>query len=85
MLGSTLMSLLPGSRLQEVRRMMPIYKEAVEILHENKPDLTVIIPTTFSSDLIKAVESHISKWNVPVVLLPGASLKEKYEAFNVYN
>ena len=81
--GNTLLSLLPGSRLQEVKRMMPIYKEALEILKEDKTDLTVIIPTTFSHDLVKVVESNISRWNVPVVLLPGASIKEKYEAFNV--
>lgn len=80
--GTTLLSMLPGSRLQEVKRMMPIYGEALEILKEEKRDLTVVIPTTFSSNLIKTVESISSKWHINVVLLPGASLKQKYEAFN---
>lgn len=63
--------------------MMPIYREALEILKEEIRDLSVVIPTTFSSQLIRTVESGISSWDIPVVLLPGATLKQKYDAFNV--
>lgn len=80
--GTTLLSLLPGSRLQEVKRMMPIYRETLEMLRDEVENLTVTIPTTFSSQLIQQVESEVSKWSFPVVLLPGATLKQKYDAFN---
>lgn len=80
--GTTLLSLLPGSRLQEVKRMMPIYKEALEMLEEDRKNLSIVIPTTFSTELIRAVQSSISNWDIPVVLLPGATLKQKYDAFN---
>ncbi|KAI5069770.1 hypothetical protein GOP47_0016071 [Adiantum capillus-veneris] len=80
--GTTLLSLLPGSRLQEVKRMMPIYRETLEILKDDICNLTVTIPTTFSSQLIQKIENEITKWDIPVVLLPGATLKQKYDAFN---
>ncbi|MCO5576892.1 hypothetical protein L7F22_030713 [Adiantum nelumboides] len=80
--GTTLLSLLPGSRLQEVKRMMPIYRETLEMLRDNTCNLTVTIPTTFSNRLNREVETEITKWNIPVLLLPGATLKQKYDAFS---
>ncbi|KAH7405318.1 hypothetical protein KP509_15G065300 [Ceratopteris richardii] len=81
--GTTLLSLLPGSRLQEVKRMMRIYRDAIEMLSVDVPNLTVTIPTTFSRELIQRIKSETNKWKVPVLLLPGATLKQKYEAFNI--
>ncbi|BBN03888.1 lipid-A-disaccharide synthase [Marchantia polymorpha subsp. ruderalis] len=83
--GSTLLSVLPGSRLQEVQRMLPIFESAMTRLQNSDPDLTVVIPTAQPGSVTRAVEALVAKWRVPVVLLPGASCAEKYNALTASN
>lgn len=61
--------------------MMPIYREAVGNLNADVQDLAVVIPTTFNSELIGTIENCVRDWDTRVVLLPGATLKQKYDAF----
>ncbi len=73
---ATLVILLPGSRRGEVRRLLPVFKDAVRLLAERYPGLRVALPTTATvSALVKA---EVADWPVPVIVVERG---EKYDAF----
>lgn len=80
-LETTMISVLPGSRLQEVKRMLPIFEGALGILRKAYPEITAVIPTVPSVRVTKTVEDAVASWDVPAILLPGASQQQKYDAF----
>ncbi len=47
--GARIISVLPGSRRQEVKRLQPIFNEAIRLLREKYDNLFVIEPTLTSS------------------------------------
>ncbi|GJX75220.1 probable lipid-A-disaccharide synthase, mitochondrial [Tanacetum coccineum] len=67
--GSTVFTLLPGSRLQEVNRMLSIYSKTINLLKDSVKDLTTIkihvAPNLHVEDYIKRA---VNEWHVPVVL-----------------
>ncbi|XP_058211447.1 probable lipid-A-disaccharide synthase, mitochondrial [Rhododendron vialii] len=62
--GVTIISLLPGSRLQEVNRMLPIFFSAMKLLKDYFSELIMVI--------------HAAP--IPVILIPGGSAHMKYDA-----
>ncbi len=72
-----LLCLLPGSRNSEVSRLLPIYKEAVEQVQQQYPDLTVVIPV--ASAVREPLMEALKDWEVPHVLLED--MHDKYDAF----
>ncbi|MFT3806780.1 lipid-A-disaccharide synthase [Arenimonas sp.] len=42
--GAPVLALLPGSRLGEIRRLLPVFLQSARLLAESKPDLRVVIP-----------------------------------------
>ncbi|KAL4581387.1 hypothetical protein LXL04_017601 [Taraxacum kok-saghyz] len=80
--GSIVFSLLPGSRLQEVTRMLPIYSKTLNLVKNSIDDLITVIHVAPN----KHVEDHIrrtaNEWPTPVVLVPGGSSDIKYDAFS---
>lgn len=42
--GNNIVAVLPGSRISEVKYLLPVFLDVVECLHEEKPDLQVLIP-----------------------------------------
>lgn len=81
--GALVISVLPGSRVQEVRRMLPLFRGALHLLSEDFPDLTAVIPTAPSPLVTDIIKESIKSWKVPVIILPSASEIEKYDAFAV--
>lgn len=75
--------MLPGSRTQEVKRMLPLLRDAMHRLAEDNPHITAVIPTPQSSVVTNMVQESLSRWEVPTVILPAASDLEKYDAFAV--
>ena len=72
---------LPGSRPGEVRRLMPIYKEAIEQLSVSRPTLKFVLP---AADTVSAmVADALASWTAPVSLLKGDHLK--YDAMRAAN
>ncbi|GJS56583.1 probable inactive receptor kinase RLK902 [Tanacetum coccineum] len=67
--GSTIFTLLPGSRLQEVNRILSIYSKTINLLKDSVKDLTTIkihvAPNLHVEDYIKRA---VNEWHVPVVL-----------------
>ncbi|KAI4354338.1 hypothetical protein L6164_003208 [Bauhinia variegata] len=79
--GATVISLLPGSRVQEVTRMLPFTK-TVELLKETFPELITIVHLAPNQHVENIIASAIHKWPVPVILIPGGSALLKYDGFS---
>jgi lipid-A-disaccharide synthase len=74
---ATLLCVIPGSRSGEVRRMLPIFAEALRLLQARHPDLHVVIPVVPSAE--EAVREATREWPLPVLLL--TDLSERFDAF----
>ncbi|KAH9793488.1 putative lipid-A-disaccharide synthase [Citrus sinensis] len=79
---ATVISLLPGSRLQEVARMLPIFAKTVEQLKDSFPELITVIHVAPNRHVENYITGLIQKWPVPSILVPGGSSNLKYDAFS---
>ncbi|KAF0920789.1 hypothetical protein E2562_037114 [Oryza meyeriana var. granulata] len=79
---STIITILPGSRMQEVARMLPIFLQTVQRLSHTFSELSLVIPVAPHRDVRAYVESVARSGPFPVVLIPGGTLQERYDAFN---
>nr|CAD1827668.1 unnamed protein product [Ananas comosus var. bracteatus] len=78
---STIITLLPGSRLQEVTCMLPIFLKTVELVKNSIPEISTIIPVAPNRHVETYINNAIRSWPLPAVLIPGESIEKKYEAF----
>ena len=70
-------SVLLGSRVQEIRRLGPIFGKVLTSLRHHYPDLVVVVPTLPS--MTKVVKQVVSGWSlVPIIVDTD---HEKYDAF----
>ncbi|MET3589938.1 lipid-A-disaccharide synthase [Bartonella silvatica] len=69
--------ILPGSRNLEIRYLMPIFKETVEILTQRIPHLQIILPTL--PHLVDEVRNFVQGWKSKVEIVIGED--EKWRAF----
>ncbi|ODS03817.1 hypothetical protein AUC71_00550 [Methyloceanibacter marginalis] len=68
---------VPGSRVGEVRRMLPVFSGALSILKERYPNLHIVIPV--ASAVAQQVEALTADWPFPVVHVTNA--EERFDAF----
>lgn len=80
--GATIITMLPGSRMQEVVRMLPIFLHTVQNLRHTFDELSLVIPVAPHRDVRTYIENVVQSEPFPVVLIPGESLKERYNAFS---
>nr|XP_043628937.1 probable lipid-A-disaccharide synthase, mitochondrial [Erigeron canadensis] len=80
--GSTMLTLLPGSRLQEVRRMLPIYSKTMNLVKSSVKDMTTVIHVAPNKYVEDYITRAVNEWPTPVVLVPGGSSRTKYDAFS---
>ncbi len=74
---AVVLCVLPGSRKNEIRYLLPTFKESAEEILEMVPNLFVVVPTVSTvSDKLKA---ELEGWKVPHVIVEGE--KERYDAF----
>ena len=66
-------ALLPGSRLGETKKILPIYKEFAEYYPEHKYAIPVAETTR------EYVEREVKKWKVPVKIFP---FTDRYDLYN---
>lgn len=71
------LALLPGSRVGEVRRLLPIFADVAEILHRARPGLHIVIPTV--EQVAETVARAVQSWSMPTHLMQGPS--ERADAF----
>jgi lipid-A-disaccharide synthase len=74
---ATVISVLPGSRETEVRRLLPTFEGALRLLAESRPDLTVAVSTVEA--LRDQVAAAVEAWPMPCMVLTDPA--EKYDAF----
>ncbi|KAI3916762.1 hypothetical protein MKW98_026233 [Papaver atlanticum] len=80
--GATIISVLPGSRLQEVSRMMPIFSDTMELVKDSFPELTTVIPVAPYQQVEEYISAAIKTWPVSTILISGGSAQLKYDAFS---
>ncbi len=74
---ATVVSVLPGSRHNEVRRLLPVFEEAVEILTRARPGLVVAVATVEA--VRDEVTAAVRTWPRPGIVVTDPA--EKYDAF----
>jgi len=68
---------LPGSRRGEVRRILPVFGEALHLLKESYPNLHVVIP--MAPSIAEEVHAMTKKWPFPAICVTDAD--ERFDAF----
>jgi len=76
-INSPLLVALPGSRMSEVTRLLPVYGETVARLRFQHPQLHVAIP--IPSNLFETAQTLSQDWGVPVTIT--ITDEDKYDAF----
>ena len=76
-----LLCVLPGSRAGEVRRMLPVFGEAVALLKQKHPDLRIVIPAVDS--VAGLVRDMTKDWPLPVLLV--SDMAERFDVFAASN
>lgn len=78
-----ILCIMPGSRLNEVSRLLPVFFKSVKLLSEKFSDLCVVIPAVPSvADRIKKTVNKLSG-KVRVVIVEN--VEEKYHAYAASN
>ncbi|ODS01336.1 hypothetical protein AUC68_00250 [Methyloceanibacter methanicus] len=72
-----ILCVVPGSRTSEVRRMLPVFAEAVGRLSERYRDLQIVIPV--APNVADLVEAQTKDWPLPVVRVTDPA--ERFHAF----
>lgn len=72
-----LLTVLPGSRMSEVSRLMPVFGKTVKLLQARHPGLHIAIPV--AAGFADYVRSQSRNWAAPVTIV--ASDEDKYDAF----
>jgi lipid-A-disaccharide synthase len=73
-----LLALLPGSRIGESSRLLPVFSQTIERLRSTIPSLEIVVPTVAATR--RQVEAESISWDVPVHLIDND--KDKYAAFD---
>lgn len=68
---------LPGSRKNEIKYLLPVFRESAELLQSYVPQLFVIVPTV--ATVADRIKKELAGWPVPHVIVTGE--KERYDAF----
>lgn len=75
--GATIISVLPGSRRSEIKRLAPIFKSVLQKVKESYPDLFLVIPTV--GPVASLADSYFADAGIPYRIITGQY--ERYDAF----
>ena len=76
-----IMTILPGSRKNEIKYLMPIFEQVVNQMAKKHKNLRVVLPTV--ETVREKIEPIVAKWNVPVMIVSGELAR--YDAFAASN
>jgi len=71
---ATILAVLPGSRIGEVRKLLPVFKAAVSLLTERHAHLVTIIPTV--ENVADEVRATAAGWPGQLIVVQGAADKQ---------
>ncbi|MEP1441543.1 MAG: lipid-A-disaccharide synthase [Hyphomicrobiales bacterium] len=69
--------ILPGSRSDEVKRLLPDFKDTIKVLSERRSDFDIVIPAVERQQ--NTIREHVSDWAVRPQIVVGSDAKK--EAF----
>ncbi len=69
--------LMPGSRITETRRLLPVFKDTLALLRPQIPALVPVVAA--AAGIADAVTAHTSDWPVKPIIVREVS--ERYDAF----
>lgn len=72
-----ILCLLPGSRMSEISRLVPILRRTVDLLERRHGALTLVVPTV--AHIERPLRDLISSWPRPPLVVTGEA--EKFDAF----
>ena len=73
--------LLPGSRKNEIKTLLPLFMQVAEKLSENHPNLFVVMPTV--QTVADKITEQTKNWKIPHAIVLGE--KARYDAFAASN
>ncbi|GAA0533327.1 lipid-A-disaccharide synthase [Rhizomicrobium palustre] len=73
-----LLAVLPGSRNNEVKALLPVFAETVRLLGARIPGLHTVLPTV--PHVAERVRAGVENWPAPLTLIEGEA--EKFAAFD---
>lgn len=73
-----LLAVLPGSRSNEIRFLLPIYLEVMRLLAPKVPGLHTVIPAV--PHVAARLKAGVTNWSVPLTIVEGEA--EKFAAFD---
>jgi lipid-A-disaccharide synthase len=76
--GAPVLAILPGSRMNEVRLLLPPFRDAVRLLRREIPDLVCILPVV--DHVSDYVQAHTQDWPAPLHLITGDA--DKFASFD---
>ena len=74
-------TILPGSRKNEIKYLLPIFEQVIMKMAETHKNLRVVLPTV--ETVRSKIEPIVSKWKVPVMIVTGELAR--YDAFAASN
>ncbi len=72
-----IMAILPGSRKNEVSRLLPVFLEAAERFYHKNPKYIFVLPTVHTVE--KEVSEMVEKSHLPIILVKTES--DRHDAF----
>lgn len=79
--NATVICVLPGSRKNEIKYLLPIFKTAVDKLNKKTSNLYVVLPTV--ATVAEKLKNYFKNWEIPHIVVQGE--KERYDAFAASN
>ena len=74
--NTPVLALLPGSRMGEVTRHLPVFRDTAEILAAQVPDLSFVCVTT--GEVANYVREELARWPIEIQVIEAN--EEKYDA-----
>lgn len=71
---SRIVTLLPASRQQEIKYLLPVMCEAAKLIHKQLPEVKFLIPVSLSN-YYAAIVSAIEKYQLPATIIEGKVLE----------
>lgn len=62
-----IITVLPGSRRSEIKRLLPIYKDAIALILNDCPDIKFILPA--ARTILADVKNHLTSSDLPIHVL----------------
>lgn len=75
--NAPLLAVLPGSRVGEIKRLLPIFRDTMLHIKTRFPDLHIVVPTV--SGTADWVRAEVATWDVPSYFTETDA--DKYDAF----